>query len=142
MTATKTKRYSVTPKQTQAVGLLVAGINILEVADQLDVAPSTIHRWRKCPAFRASLNQATGDVLSASLALATTARLKAIQTLVDAMTDSDFPPADRIRAAGIILTLPTCPEPDQRVCTVEGIEQLEKEATMDPVELLTSRFQL
>ena len=142
MKQNQTKSHRLTAKQVQCIPLLVSGVSILQTAETLDIEPCTVHRWKKLPAFRAALNTATADILSASLALSTHARLQAIRALVNELSHPDSAPADRIAAAKVILSLPVAPEPDQRVCTVEGIEQLEKEATMDPVELLTSRFQL
>ena len=142
MKQNQTKRNTISPKQAQTIGLLVAGVSILEAADQVGVDASTIHRWRKTPAFRASLNQATGDVLGASVALAVNARYKAVQTLVDELTNPDSTPADRISAAKVILSLPTCPEPSPDECDPVALEERDRRATMDPIELLTQSFNL
>ena len=142
MAETKTKRHGITPQQIQAVGLLAAGLTITEAATQVECSPSTVHRWLKLVPFRAALNQCTRDVLSATLARATSARLQAVQVLMDAMVDTDFPPADRIRAATAVLGLPVSHEPDPRACDPEALEEMERESEMNPTDLLIAKFNL
>jgi transposase-like protein len=51
-----------TPKQIQAVGLLMSGASMENVAEAVTINRTTLYRWRKLPAFKAALRDA-GDEL-------------------------------------------------------------------------------
>ena len=142
MTATPSNRKLLTGKQVRGIALLLQGYTIVSVADTLGVHESTIHKWRATPNFRAELNRATTDIIDASCSLLTSTRHKALNTLNNILDDVDAPPADRIKAAVAILQLPAPPPPDSRTCTVDGIQELESEASLTEMELLSKRFQL
>ena len=54
-------------KQAIAVGLLASGMTVAEVARQLDVDPSTVHRWLNDPFFVAEREARRDEIIESML---------------------------------------------------------------------------
>ena len=70
------------PRQSDALALLLAGQTISAVAEKLDVSRQTIHRWKSSPAFAAHLARLQADHLDAIAQSASQALVKSFSLII------------------------------------------------------------
>lgn len=83
------ERYGLTPVMWQAVALLVAGRRQVDVAQELDVTPETLSRWKTLPTFAAALNLAVRDAYEASVGQVRESAREALDVLRELLKASD-----------------------------------------------------
>lgn len=116
------EKVTVTPRQTLAIGALLASGRVTDAATAADVAPKTVYAWLKQPAFEAALSEA------ASAALAGLARRLAGlgDAAADAVEDAlaeDQTIGVRLRAAALVIE--RAPALAEFTTLLERIERLE-----------------
>lgn len=92
-----------TPQQTLAVQLLVAGKKQVVIAGELDIAQETISRWRSNPAFAVALNAGVKDAYESTIGSLRDANTDAVKVLRDLLDNRQ--PRIRLSAAKSILGL-------------------------------------
>lgn len=107
-----------TPQQWQAIGLLVSGRRQVDIAEELDIAPETLSRWKAQPVFAAALNLALRESYAATLGELRDARSEAVGVLRGLLESEDertkLAAAKSILSVGLqvdagALALPTTP---------------------------------
>lgn len=83
------EEHGLTAQQWQAVALLVAGRRQVDVAQELDVTPETLSRWKTLPTFTAALNGAVRDAYEASVGQVRESAREALDVLQDLLHSSD-----------------------------------------------------
>lgn len=94
-----------TATQLRAARLLARGATGIETARVLDIAPETVSRWRREPAFTAELRRAIelgkdGDPRTRVEALTP----RALDALEAVLTNAKTDPALKVRAAEVLLS--------------------------------------
>lgn len=93
-----------TEKQLKAIRLLVDGHNLAEVARQIGVDRSTVHRWSNDnEAFVTEYDKQRLEAQVQSDAHLRRFQAQALETILRLMTDDKAPAATRLRAASLIL---------------------------------------
>ncbi len=90
-------------RQHAAIVLMVAGKSLATVAEQVEIDPRTLHRWRQDETFRAELDRRRREVWDGAAE-----RLRAlIHPAIDVLEQEVHEVYDlsRMRAAGMILRL-------------------------------------
>lgn len=96
---------TLTPVQWQAIGLLVSGKRQVDIAQELDIAPETLSRWKQSPVFAAACNFAVRESYTAALGELRDARSEAIAALRKLITDEYSDERLRLQAAKTVLAL-------------------------------------
>jgi len=114
---------NLTPRQRKALETLLTTGNVKQAAEAAHVSRETIYRWLEQDTFRAALDEGERAAIeSLTRALVGLGDL-ATATLRDAMTGDDIPPAQRVRAADVVLgrllQLRELIELETRVCELE-----------------------
>lgn len=100
---TSRKSTKILDRIPRAVELLLAGRTYAEVANELQISPSTLYQWRQRPEFQAQFAEAraaTREGLTGQLADAST---RAVRALVSIAEDPGTPPDVRLSAIAEIL---------------------------------------
>lgn len=90
------------PNQVKAVALLICGWKSVGVANELEISPQTLSKWKGEPAFRALLNQAKMDVLHEARQKLQVSADIAVDRLVEIATESDNEETSRKACMNII----------------------------------------
>lgn len=119
-----------TARQRKALTALLAGATVAGAAEAAGVDPRTVTRWRESEAFRAALADGQAEMLASTVrALATVARA-AVGVLGRTLLDESARPADKLRAAAIVLerVLPLAELVDlaARVAALEGAKDAQQ----------------
>ena len=97
------KKSGLTPKQQQAVGLLIGGQNAIQAARVVGVHENTVYKWSKQPEFQDALKAAEREAMRAvSISLLGLAE-KATGTLNGVMENDRALDSSKVRAADIVL---------------------------------------
>ena len=91
------------PKREAAIAALLTQRNVEEAARVANVAPRTLYRWLKEPAFAAAYREAQRAVFSQALARLQQLAGAAVSTLGKVMVDANTPASSRVRAAFCVL---------------------------------------
>ncbi len=141
-----TNPHGLTLAQQNAVDLLAAGKNDTQTADALKVNRVTVTRWRLySPEFRAALADQRAAVWGASADWLRALLPKALDTLADALEESDA--ADRVSVALALLKLagplPLVPtEPTDPEEYVRAEVEAERERERNANESLDAMYDL
>ena len=96
-------KNSITPKQLQALPLLVTGMSGVEVAKAVGVKPSTVSGWlHHCPGFMAELDQCREQVIREAMDQLGGTLTTAVRELHHVMTKSKND-ALRLKAATFVI---------------------------------------
>jgi hypothetical protein len=91
------------PKQEAAVIALLENRTLEEAAKSIKVAPKTLYRWLKEPAFQAAVRNSRRDAYSRTIARLQHVSDTAANLLTTVIVDSNAPTSTRVRAAEIVL---------------------------------------
>ncbi|MBI3946706.1 MAG: hypothetical protein HY321_12355 [Armatimonadetes bacterium] len=92
-----------TAKQRKAILALLSEPGIDKAAALADVAPNTLWRWRREPAFREALAEARRETFASATTALAAAAAKAVVVLVEIATNPGAREAARVSAARAIL---------------------------------------
>ena len=92
----------VTAKQLIAIETLVVTGQVTDAAKAAQVAPKTVHAWRKQPAFQEALRQAELEALQAFSSGLVSLSQSTMQALKDGLSPAE-PMATRLRAAALVV---------------------------------------
>ena len=113
-----------TPKQQQALRLLVSQPSITTAADGAGVSERTVYRWLDDPEFKQALNVALDQSIDAAARGLLGLTQKAIQTIECVIDDPDLHPSIRLKAAELdisnTLKLVELRNLAQRIAALEG----------------------
>lgn len=114
------KTYELTPDQTAALDLLLAGQTITAAAATVGVARETVSRWRNNdPAFQAAYNAVLQSVYDAGQARLLEARGKALDRLATLVDSTDE--ATALKAAAALLRVDV--DRPKGATTAAGVER-------------------
>jgi transposase-like protein len=91
------------PKQEAAIVALLSNRSVDEAARSVDVAPKTLYRWLKEPAFDKAYRKARRDAFGQTIARLQQGSRAAASVLLNIVADSATPASTRVRAAEIVL---------------------------------------
>jgi hypothetical protein len=101
-------------KQRRAIAALLSEPTTKKAAEAAKVGETTIHRWLNDPIFSAALKESRERVFESRLAALQGVSGRAVETLLDVMTDKTAQPSARVSAAKTVLEL-----------AIKGRDQLE-----------------
>jgi hypothetical protein len=93
----------ISPKQEQAIMLLLEGNSLVDTAEQCRINEGTIRRWQKEAAFQEAFTEARKRVLDESFTHLQLRFNKAVDTLNRHLDASDTIPRDQVKAAEVIV---------------------------------------
>ncbi len=94
-------KAGLTAQQWQAIGLLVAGVKAVDVAQQIGCTQETVSRWRSSPVFAAALNLAVRDSYSATIGEVRSVAQEALSVLRECLKSED----ERLRLSAALAVL-------------------------------------
>jgi len=103
-------------KKHKAIAALLKESTIRGAAKSLNIGEVTLHRWLGDDEFQTAYRQAKSKIVSHAISRLQNASSKAVDTLMEIISDRDKPPSTRVTAARAVL--------EMSVKTVE-IEDLE-----------------
>ena len=92
----------ISAKQVQALTLILYGWKAVEIAEDLDVSPQTLSRWKQEPAFKALLNLNKLEILNSARERLQVCAEKAVDELVELATEAESPELRRKACLDII----------------------------------------
>jgi hypothetical protein len=90
-------------KQEEAIAALLSHRSIEDAAQAVQIAPRTLLRWMKEPAFDAAYREARRLAFRQSVARLQQASGAAVSTLLKVMVDPSTPASTKVRAADSVL---------------------------------------
>lgn len=115
-------------KKEEAIAALLSHRNIEEAARAIEVDPNTLLRWLQLPHFQAEYRKARRESVQQAIARMQNATGAASVTVLKLMTDSNVPPAVRLRAAECVFDR-----------AIKGVELEDIEARLSELERATSQ---
>lgn len=91
--------------QLQAVGALLAGRSLPDIARDCNIAPRTLRDWQRQPAFQSALREGQAQLIQQTCLQLATAAAAAVRTLVEICQDSNQKGSVRVAAANKLLDL-------------------------------------
>lgn len=95
---------TLTPRQTKAIGLLGAGMNKTDTAQECGISRETLHQWLRQDDFNAALRDLHRRQGRLSFSRALSLVDDALATLSEIMTDPEQDPRCRVAAASKLLS--------------------------------------
>ena len=92
-------------KKEEAIVALLSHRTVEEAANAVGIATRTLLRWLQIPEFRVEYLKARREVISQAVARLQQATGAAGVTILKLMTDSNVPPAVKLRAAEAVFSL-------------------------------------
>ena len=89
--------------QQRAIAMVATGSTGRDIAAALGVNECTVSRWRQSAAFEAAVNSLLKDAHTAAALQLRQLALDAVATIEAVMTDPKANPADRLKAAALVL---------------------------------------
>jgi hypothetical protein len=91
------------PRQRRALAALLGGATVAVAAESAGVTTRTLARWRESQAFREALADGQREALAATVRGLTMIARAAVRVLGKTLADESARPADRLRAASVVL---------------------------------------
>jgi hypothetical protein len=96
-----------TRKMEEAISALLTQRNVEEAAKSIGIAPRTLFRWQRIPAFNSAYREARRAAFGQATARLQQATSAAVTTLLKLAVDPSVPAGVNARSAYYILTLAT-----------------------------------
>ena len=96
---------NISPKKQKAITALLEQPTIQKAAEQAGCGVTTLHRWLNDKDFMAAFKAAKKEIVTQTISRIQGASGKAVDALVEILTDGDCPPSTRVSAARTILEM-------------------------------------
>ena len=113
-----------TPKQNQALCLLVAGYTQEEVASLTKIGLRTLSTWKREPNFKKMLKEAVAKTYDAAIAELVAGSRQAARKLKDIINDPDVPSRVKVTAIQVLLNNAAKAKDDLLEERLEAVEAL------------------
>ncbi len=94
---------SLTPKQQEAVALLVAGKTFTAIAEDLGITRQALYEWRQIDTFRKAVRSLQSDAMAGAIGILKVGAQAAARRLVQTTDDGEALTAPRVPAARGVL---------------------------------------
>lgn len=99
----KPQTSALSEAQQRAIAMVATGATGRDIAAALGVNECTVSRWRQSAQFEAAVNAILADAHAAAAVQLRSLADQAVGTIAAVMTDAKASPADRLKAAALIL---------------------------------------